>query len=300
VWGDDRLTCNSSSCGQSFPTPGGIPILINEAVSTFKIQYYRHPASHSRRTRIRNFVRAITPRISANVAAPRNYRDFARLLLARSKSPRVLVIGGAEPGIGMQELYAEPRIKLVETDVEVGSRTQIVCDAATLPFRSGSFDGIIMQAVLEYVLDPYHCAAEAWRVLNQDGLVYSEMPFMQQVHGGRYDFTRLTHSGHRRLFRHFSEISSGACSGPGMVLAWSVQQMFLSFVGSSMLRDVVRFGASCSLFWLKYFDRILVRQKAGIDGAGGTFFMGRKSVEALSDTELIRLYRGAVTVNGVI
>lgn len=300
VSGDNCLICNSPVCGQSFPTPGGIPILLNEAACTFNIEHYLQPAARSRQARIRKFVRAVTPRISANIAAPKNYRKFAQLLLARSKSPRVLVVGGAEPGAGIEELYHEPGITLVETDVAIGSRTQLVCDAATLPFRSGSFDGVIMQAVLEYVFDPYHCAAEAWRVLDQDGLLYSEMPFMQQVHGGRYDFTRLTHSGHRRLFRQFSEISSGACSGPGMVLAWSIQQMFLSLVGSTPLREVVRFGASCSLFWLKYFDRFLIRQKAGIDGAGGTFFMGRKSVDPLSDAELVRLYRGAVMANGVI
>ena len=55
-------------------------------------------------------------------------------------------------------------------------------------------------------------------VYKDDGLVYADTPFMQQVHMGRYDFTRFTYLGHRRLFRKFEEIDSGAVSGPAMAL----------------------------------------------------------------------------------
>ena len=50
---------------------------------------------------------------------------------------------------------------------------------------------------------------EIYRVLKSDGIVYIETPFMQQVHGGKYDFTRFTYLGHRRLFARFQEIESG-------------------------------------------------------------------------------------------
>ncbi len=82
-----------------------------------------------------------------------------------------------------------------------------------------SFDGVICQAVLEHVLDPYRCVEEIHRVLRPNGLVYAETPFMQQVHGGTHDFTRFTHLGHRRLFRKFAEVDSGVVCGPGMALA---------------------------------------------------------------------------------
>ena len=52
-------------------------------------------------------------------------------------------------------------------------------------------------------------------MLKDDGLVYAETPFLQQVHGGPYDFTRFTHLGHRRLFRKFIELESGATAGAG-------------------------------------------------------------------------------------
>src|SRR5512142_97930 len=97
----------------------------------------------------------------------------------------------------------------METDVALGPRTQIVCDAHELPFDDHTFDGAVVQAVLPYVPDPIKCVQEIERVLKPAGLAYAETAFMQQVVHGRYDFTRFTHLGLRRLFRRFQEVQSG-------------------------------------------------------------------------------------------
>ena len=167
-------------------------------------------------------------------------------------------------------------------------------EAATLEGLS------IAQAVLEYVFEPATCVSEIFRVLKYRGLAYSEMPFMQQVHGGRYDFTRLTHLGHRRLFRQFAEISSGACCGPGMALAWSIQQIFLSMADGELTRELVKLGSACTLFWLKYLDPFLMNRKGALDGASGTFFLGEKTDGILSDRELLKLYRGGVPASAIV
>ncbi len=142
-------------------------------------------------------------------------------------------------GEGIEAITAHPRIELVESDAAFGPRTTLVCDAHSLPFEDNSFDGVIVQAVLEHVVDPWRCVEEIHRVLKEDSLVYAETPFMVQVHGGRYDFTRFTHLGHRRLFRKFEEIESGAVCGPGMALAWSYRYFLLSFTTSKLLRSLI-------------------------------------------------------------
>jgi ubiquinone/menaquinone biosynthesis C-methylase UbiE len=96
-----------------------------------------------------------------------------------------------------------------------------------LPFADNSFDGVVVQAVLEHVVDR-RAAWRRHRVLKGRGVVYAETPFMQQVHMGPYDFTRFTHSGHRRLFRWFRGGRAAPC-GPGMALAWAYQHFLLSF-----------------------------------------------------------------------
>jgi SAM-dependent methyltransferase len=215
------------------------------------------------------------------------------LLLGESASPRVLVIGASILGEGMQSLAETATIELVETDASFGPRTQLICDAHDIPFADESFDGVIAQAVLEHVVDPYRCCAEIHRVLKKRGLIYAETPFIQQVHGGRYDFTRFTHLGHRRLFRRFEEIDGGAVSGPGTALAWSYQYFLLSFTAVPRLRSLIRLFTRLTAFYLKYVDYFLIDTSGTLDAASGYYFLGRKAEQVLPDRELIKLYRGA-------
>ena len=184
---------------------------------------------------------------------------------------------------------------MVETDVAVGPRTEIVCDGHDLPFLDQAFDGVICQAVLEHVIDPPRVVAEIHRVLVDDGIVYSEIPFMQQVHEGAYDFQRFTHLGHLRLFHMFDELASGAQGGPGMALAWSVKYFAQSFAGRSRpARALLARLTSLLTFWLKYLDTFLARTPGGLDAASGTFFLGRRREDPVADQEIVARYRGAV------
>ena len=133
---------------------------------------------------------------------------------------------------------------------------------------------------------------EIYRVLKKNGLGYAETPFIQQVHLGKYDFTRFTYLGHRRLFRKFEEISSGAVCGPGMALAWSYQYFLLSFVKAPFTRAIVKIFARVTSFWLLYFDYYLINKPGTFDSASGYHFLGKKSEKVLDDRKLITLYKG--------
>ena len=100
-------------------------------------------------------------------------------------------------GEGLNDLYSRKDIELISTDVALIKETDVVCDCHDLPFDEGTFDCVIVQAVLEHVLDPFRCVNEIYRVSKLGAIVYAETPFMQQVHYRIYDFTRFTHLGHR-------------------------------------------------------------------------------------------------------
>ena len=134
---------------------------------------------------------------------------------------------------------------------------------------------------------------EIHRVLKKEGLVYAETPFMQQVHGRQYDFTRFTQLGHRRLFRKFSLIYDGAVCGPGMALSWSWMYFLNSFSESKRIRSVLRVFAVVTSFYLKYFDYYLIKKTGTLDAASAYYFMGSKSDNSLSDHELLQSYRGS-------
>ena len=88
--------------------------------------------------------------------------------------------------------------ELNEQAIDEGRLEVVLGDAHDLPFVDAAFDAAVIQAVLEHVVDPQRVVAELHRVLREDGVLYSEVPFMQQVHEGAYDFTRYTDLGHRR------------------------------------------------------------------------------------------------------
>ena len=192
----------------------------------------------------------------------------------------------------MEPLMELKKAVLLETDVSLGPRTRLVCDAHQLPFANETFDCVVAQAVLEHVADPYRCVAEFHRVLKPEGLMYADTPFMQNAHMGRYDFTRFTYVGHRRLFRDFNQLDAGISCGPGMALSESFIYFLLSFPRNHRVRSGLTIIGRLLAFWLKYFDRYLASKEGAFDAASGFFFLGTKSYESLGDREIIGQYRG--------
>jgi uncharacterized protein YbaR (Trm112 family) len=293
---NDRSYIQCELCGSTYPIVDGIPILLNSESSIFNIDEIVQ--NRIRKTnygsRMTDRISKLLPEISKNIVAKDNYDILKNMLVKKRCKPLVLVIGGRIVGQGMQWLLDSSEIDFIETDVGFGPRTLVICDAHDLPFSDQRFDAVVAQAVLEHVADPVHCVDEIHRVLKDDGLVYAETPFMQQVHAGAYDFTRFTHLGHRRLFRKFDEIVSGTVGGPATVLAWSYEYFFLSFATSRVWRKVLAAFARCTGFWLKYLDRLFVNKRGAYDGVSGNYFLGRKASHVLSDQELIKQYRGGM------
>ena len=299
--GEEFLQCARPECGTRFVVLGGVPVLLNETWGLFSIEdnFRRFSGRQSRYLRLKTFAKRIVPRITTNVAARRNYSQLAKMLLNSRENPRVLVIGAGGGGIGVNRLFKDGQIEVVETDVAISERTHVVCDAHQLPFANETFDAVIIQAVVEYLQEPGVCVGEIHRVLRTDGMVYSEAPFLQPVHGREHDFGRFTHVGHRRLYRQFEEISSGVCVGPAAALACEIQYFVLSIFSSKATRDVLKTAVRFGLFWLKYLDYLLIHNRGAIDAAGGTFFLGRKCPRVMLDREVIASYKGAVTADGI-
>jgi SAM-dependent methyltransferase len=186
-----------------------------------------------------------------------------------------------------------PQVELLLSDVYIGRRTQVVCDAHSLPIRSGSVDGIIMQAVIDDLVDPARAISEVLRVLKPDGLVYSETPFLQPVHDGAFDFQRYTHLGHRRLFREFDQISIGPVGGVAQSFALTYHALLLSLAIGRRSRIALSVMAHLTAWWLKYADALTSQRPAALDAACGCYFLGRRGNRVLSDRELITQYQGA-------
>ncbi|MDX6726899.1 MAG: hypothetical protein QOK49_1704 [Baekduia sp.] len=283
---------------RSYPLRGAIPILIADDLGLFRQEDYATAAPVSEPSAIDRWTSAVLrfPSVSRNWLGERNFAQLHALIRERAATrarPRVLIIGGAIVGQGIGPILGDAGLDIVETDVAIGPRTSVVCDAQDLPFADGSFDAVIIQAVLCYLPEPQRAADEIHRVLSADGLVYSEAPFMQQVLGGAHDYFRFSMLGHRRLFHHFEQIDAGAQCGPGMATAWSVSYLFRSFGGSNRVaRGALRKVGALLTFWLTFLDPWLIRTPGGLDAASGVYFLGRRTDSALSERELSQTYQG--------
>ena len=224
---EDGFICDTVHCsrfGFLYPVIDGIPVLIDGENSLFSIDDFKEGKETTFKTGnvIMSGIMRLLPSLSLNIAAKSNYAKFEKLLCERD-NPKVLVVGGGIVGKGMECIIENKNIEFIELDVFYGPHTEIIADAHDIPLGSETVDGVIIQAVLEHVVSPHRVVEEIHRVLKRNGLVYSEIPFMQQVHLQPYDFQRFTHLGHRLLLRQFEELESGVACGPGMALASSIR-----------------------------------------------------------------------------
>ena len=239
--------------------------------------------------RRRPMIRAISRFISgANRVAPINAKKFLQLLRDDSNRPRILVVGAGLIGDGSELLYESADVDIIAFDIYCTENVQLVADAHKIPLADSCVDGVWVQAVLEHVVMPEEAVGEFHRVLKDGGLVYSESPFMQQVHEGRFDFQRFSESGHRWLFRKFDLVNSGVVWGPGWTLQWSIRYFFWGLTRSRTLGLVL----SAPFMFVRWFDRWMPRGFRS-DGASNLFFMGRKAGNEISVEELILFYKGA-------
>lgn len=288
---EKRPVCSNLNCDHNktgFPVVNSQPVLIDFAKSIFDRAMYEsgHASALPRDVSLQSFGSRLHQFISGkNPIAAKNVDAFRKCLRSDCRRPVVLVIGGGTIGSGAYKLYRDSSVDLVGMDVYASPHTALVADAHTLPFETGMFDGVWIQAVLEHVLEPSKVVAEIHRVLKPSGIVYAETPFMQQVHERAYDFTRFTQSGHRWLFKQFEEIDAGQVSGPGVALIWSIRY-FARALGAG---DKVSRLISLPFFWLRFLDAF-GRGRAVADAASGFFFLGRRSDQTLSPQAMLHYY----------
>jgi SAM-dependent methyltransferase len=291
--------CSNNNCQyarEPFPVVSGRPALVDFEKSVLDAGRVcaTEGASVIRRARrlpepIRRLIRG------RNRVAPVAVARMLELLradpAAGNRRPRILVVGGGTVGSGLESLYNDPTIELIAFDIYASPVVQFIGDGHAIPLADASIDGVVVEAVLMCVLEPWVVAQEIYRVLRKNGIVFADTAFMQPVCEGAYDFTRFTDSGLRYLFRGFERIDSGAVAGPGTALLWSIY-----YFARALTRSLV-FGRLIQLcfFWLRYTDAIL-DPKCSIDAASGVFFLGRKPVASIALEDFESYYQGGLSL----
>ena len=292
----NRWICPESSCHHSnykngFKSQDGVPHIISNICDTIcesnlKKKYI------SRSSKISSQIKSIF--IVTNKISITNGTKFVDNLYLISKKPKVLIAGSAEIGNGTSSFLSDSNINTLGLDIYQTENVDLVADAHYLPFQNNTFDGVWIQAVLEHVMDPNLVVKEIFRVLKKDGIIYSEIPFMQPVHEGAYDFTRYTSTGHRFLFKNFEEIEIGILDGPAEALTWSIKYYLMEIFKSRLIANII----SQSLYhtFIKPLS-IFTKTKTSFDFFCGSYFLGRKKHKTILQKDVIATYQGKQKTN---
>jgi SAM-dependent methyltransferase len=288
--GAAELVC--AQCGTMFPIVNGIPVLINDANSVFRVADYVQDAAYEGasgyggsvdktsgwRKAYRKFTRRL---IQAEV--PGSNIDAIGQIQAENPRARILVVGSGERSYPGNVIY---------TDVSFAAGIACVCDAHDLPFEDESFDAVIADSVLEHVCDPQRCVDEFVRVLKAEGYVMAVTPFLQPVHMRAHDFTRFTYMGHRRLFRRFDDIKSGLCGGPVYAGIHLLRTLPLLLTTNAKLQSALRLAVLLFAYGLRKADPFFSRHENAYDAACATYFFGRKRAVPIEDRAILAMFRG--------
>lgn len=284
------LSC--ASCGTVYPVVNGVPVLLNEANSVFRISDYTggrayagasgYGGSVDRVGGLRRLYRRFAVRLSEAEVPGQGFDPMPRIEAA-IPDPEILVIGAGErvhPG------------RVTYTDVAFAANASCIADAHDLPFPDASFDVVRAEAVLEHVCDPQRCVSEIQRVLRPGGFVFALTPFLQPVHMGAYDFTRFTHLGHRRLFRYFDQVESGMVGGPVYSAIHVLRNLFTAISDRPRVRGGLRLFALMLTYPMRHLDRFVTRTDASYNAGCAFFFLGRKRETPIPDRDIIGMFRG--------
>ena len=294
IWGEASLTC--TQCAACYPIAhSGAPILLRHGHPLFPTSAY---TKHERPASVEKsgYLRRLVPQISVNLAG---MRILKRLEQELQPEAAILVVGGGRQRKALGAVLSSEKFVTIYSDIDIEADVDLFSDAHELPFANEIFDAVITTAVLEHVMYPEQVIAEIVRVLRPGGRIYSELPFMQQVHEGAYDFTRYTLSGHRRLLNHFEELESGMIAGPGTALAWAIEYFLTAFADRPLSRQLLKASSRFATFWLKWFDYYLAKKPQAMDGASCTYFYGSKSSSNIADELIIARYVGGNSLSHI-
>jgi uncharacterized protein YbaR (Trm112 family) len=289
---EKELQCNA--CGMAYPIVDGVPVLINEARSLFRLSDFttRQATFFRGEGSTREWVFSFLPSLSKNFWAKAEYGKLRSLLLEHPQKPRVLVIGGSVMGEGMEEFRNDSRIEFIDSDVSFGPLTKLICDGHDLPFKDECFDGVVAQAVFEHVADPVRVASEVRRVLKPGGLIYADTPFLEPAHATPFDFHRFTYIGYRQLFCGFDRIALQPMGGPGHALGHAWESFWICMSDNRILRGGLYGFARLTGFAFKYFDLVLNKRAHAVHVPFALLFVGRKRERALTLREVIGDVKG--------
>lgn len=203
---DTDIRC--MSCGETYPVVDG-------AIDFLRRPPPIPPVDPATGSPLRRWIATLPPDPARwNVEIPSSINNdhgvLRKFLAAFPAEASILDLGS-----GPRRLDA----RIVTSDLDRWPEVDCAADAHHLPFAHRSFDGVVLQEVIEHVTDPSQVLSETARVLREGGLAYVEAPFLFPEHA-EADFRRWTRAGlELEVSKHLQVIEAGTVMGPSAALS---------------------------------------------------------------------------------
>ncbi len=247
-------------CGNTYKIIKGIPIVIDESKSIFKVDDIAKNVptaqnSSYRKDSLKNIIRKkVLPALSKDFGFLKRYKALAN----NFKNKTILIIGAGDKVHFYNDMFKESLV--ITSDVHLQFSPDIVFDAHQIPFKASSFDLVIASQVLEHTFKPWEVANELERVVKIGGKLLIETPFNFPYHSPPYDFYRFTFTGLRSLFSKCNLDSFQANEGSASAVATFNAQFLIDAFSNRYLRMLMLFISRFLFGWIKYLD--LIKKKA--------------------------------------
>lgn len=128
------------------------------------------------------------------------------------------------------------RLDYPQTNQRYRGSPDVYGDASNLPFKTKSFDVVLLFEVLEHIGSDGQALREIRRILSPGGRLYISVPFVYPVHDAPNDYRRFTIHGVRLLLGEAGfELKKEIQHGNSFVTA--LQMLNLAFL--EVVRDVI-------------------------------------------------------------
>jgi SAM-dependent methyltransferase len=120
-----------------------------------------------------------------------------REMLVKENKKTILDIGcGCKPWKPLLQGF-----EYIGMDLDPKYELEIIGSADNIPLPENSVDGLIYSEVLEHVQNLDKALKELRRTAKNDALVFISTPFVFSLHGGPYDYQRLTKFFYQEVFK---------------------------------------------------------------------------------------------------
>ncbi len=138
-------------------------------------------------------------------------------------------------------------------NIDASTKPDYLCSADNIPVEDNCFDMILMTEVLEHLENPESVLRELYRVLKNDGILISSMPFLSAVHMFSHDFQRWTGKKIEMEFERagFNTEKIDAMGGIVAViidLIHNYTDKNPTFINKKLIRNILRFTFPVFLF----------------------------------------------------